>query len=265
MAPSRLWSLACAALLLLLLVTGCGAPTPRRAVPPKASTTARSANTTVASTRPAPVTAPAGETLVAEPSGSTVELYPSPAGGHPLMTLPNPWLLNGVSDQPIPQALLVLSTRSDGWTEVQLPTRPNASTAWLAPRSAQLLADPYRIDVSLHLHRITVLDAGAEMYRGPVATGAPATPTPTGLFYIRVLLRTTDPTSVYGPYAYGLSAHSEALTTFDGGDAEIGVHGNDDASVLGHSVTHGCVRMDNTEITLLSHILPLGTPVEIDP
>ncbi|HWG72514.1 MAG TPA: L,D-transpeptidase, partial [Acidimicrobiales bacterium] len=77
-------------------------------------------------------------------------------------------------------------------------------------------------------------------------------------------LRSTEPASVYGPFAYGLSAHSDALTTFDGGDAEIGIHGNDDAAVLGQSVTHGCVRMDNAEITKLSKILPLGTPVKID-
>jgi lipoprotein-anchoring transpeptidase ErfK/SrfK len=68
---------------------------------------------------------------------------------------------------------------------------------------------------------------------------------------------------VYGPYAYGLSSHSEALETFNGGDAEIGIHGNNDASVLGKNVTHGCIRMDNDEITKLSKLLPLGTRVDI--
>ena len=47
------------------------------------------------------------------------------------------------------------------------------------------------------------------------------------------------------------------------GDAEIGIHGNDDASVLGTSVSHGCIRMDNAAITMLSKQLPLGTPVDI--
>jgi lipoprotein-anchoring transpeptidase ErfK/SrfK len=76
-------------------------------------------------------------------------------------------------------------------------------------------------------------------------------------------LETADPKSIYGPFAYGLSAHSEVLTQFDGGDAEVGIHGNNDASVLGTSVTHGCVRIDNAEITALSKVLPLGTPVVI--
>ena len=53
------------------------------------------------------------------------------------------------------------------------------------------------------------------------------------------------------------------LSSFDGGDAEIGLHGNDDASVLGDNVTHGCIRMDNAEITKLAALLPLGTPVDV--
>ena len=77
------------------------------------------------------------------------------------------------------------------------------------------------------------------------------------------MLQAPDPNTVYGPFAYGLSGHSEVLTEFDGGDAEVGIHGNDDASVLGQSVTHGCVRMSNDGITKLSKILPLGTPVQI--
>ena len=48
-----------------------------------------------------------------------------------------------------------------------------------------------------------------------------------------------------------------------GGDAEIGIHGNNDASVLGQNVTHGCIRMDNDAITMLSKQLPLGTPVTV--
>ena len=78
-----------------------------------------------------------------------------------------------------------------------------------------------------------------------------------------MLLKAPDPNTIYGPYAYGLSGHSDALSTFDGGDAELGVHGNNDASVLGHDVTHGCIRMSNAKITYLAGILPLGTPVTI--
>lgn len=201
--------------------------------------------------------------IVADALGSSVRIYATPGDVQPAIDLPNPWLLNGASRQPIPQAFLVLQTRPDGWSQVLLPERPNGSSGWIPPGSAQLLVDPYRILVSLHEHHVVVTHFGSAVYTGQAATGAPSTPTPTGLFYIRVLLHTTDPRSAYGPYAYGLSAHSEALTSFDGGDAEVGVHGNNDAAVLGTSVTHGCVRIDNAEISQLATVLPLGTPVEI--
>jgi lipoprotein-anchoring transpeptidase ErfK/SrfK len=205
-----------------------------------------------------------GPTYVAEARGRQVVVYDAPKATKPVLRLPNPWLLNGATTHPVAQWFLVLSTRPDGWVRIQLPTRPNGTSGWLAPGAARLLVDPYRLDVSLRAHRLVVWRGTTRVYAGSVATGAPATPTPTGVFYLRVLLRNDNPSSVYGPYAYGLSAHSEALTTFNGGDAEIGLHGNDDPSVLGTSVTHGCIRMDNSEITRLSTLLPLGTPVRID-
>jgi lipoprotein-anchoring transpeptidase ErfK/SrfK len=179
------------------------------------------------------------------------------------MVLPNPWLLNGVSRLRIPQVFMALRRQPNGWVEVELPTRPNGGRGWIRPGAARLVIDQYAISVSLTAHRITVRRDGQDLYTGPVATGTAATPTPQGVFYIRVLLQTNDPNSPYGPYAYGLSAHSDALTSFDGSDAEIGVHGNNDPLVLGRSVTHGCLRMDNAEISRLTSLLPLGTPVTI--
>lgn len=59
----------------------------------------------------------------------------------------------------------------------------------------------------------------------------------------------------------GSDAHDVASCA--GGDSEIGIHGNNDASALGKNVTHGCIRMDNAAITMLSTQLPLGTPVDV--
>jgi lipoprotein-anchoring transpeptidase ErfK/SrfK len=123
--------------------------------------------------------------------------------------------------------------------------------------------NPFRIAVSLGAHTITVTNANDVIYSGPVAVGAPETPTPTGSYYLYVLLQAPDPSGPYGPFAYGLSSHSDALETFAGGDAEIGIHGNDDSSALGQSVSHGCIRMDNGAITDLASKLPLGTPVDV--
>jgi lipoprotein-anchoring transpeptidase ErfK/SrfK len=149
------------------------------------------------------------------------------------------------------------------WVKVLLPVRPNGTTGWVRKRDVRLTPNGFRIVVERGAHRITVYDGDAVMLQEPIAVGKDATPTPTGKYYLRVLLQAPDPDTVYGPFAYGLSGHSEVLAEFNGGDAELGIHGNNDASVLGQSVSAGCVRMSNDGITRLSKILPLGTPVEI--
>ncbi len=163
----------------------------------------------------------------------------------------------------MPQTFLVRSQRPDGWVEVLLPVRPNGSVGWIHASEVTLAQNPFHIAVSLGAHTITVTNANAVIYSGAVAVGAPDTPTPTGNYYLYVLLQAPDPSGPYGPFAYGLSSHSDALATFAGGDAEIGIHGNDDASALGSSVSHGCIRMDNAAITDLASKLPLGTPVDV--
>ncbi len=95
------------------------------------------------------------------------------------------------------------------------------------------------------------------------AIGSDENPTPTGSFYVVDKLDTTDDGGAYGPYAFGLSAHSETLTEFGGGDGQIGIHGTNDPTSLGQAVSHGCVRLPNDAITHLATELPLGTPVVI--
>jgi lipoprotein-anchoring transpeptidase ErfK/SrfK len=216
-----------------------------------------------AAAAPTTTTLPAGVSLVAQATVPQVAVYSAPDAPAPTMTLPNPWLLNGEADKAIPQAFLVEEQRPDGWVRVLLPERPNGSSGWIRQTDVKLTPDPYRIQVNLGDHKIRMYERTEVRYEGDVAIGKPSTPTPTGRYYIRVLIQAINPNEVYGPFAYGLSAHSEVLTEFNGGDAETGVHGNNDKSVLGKSVTAGCIRMDNDEITKLSKILPLGTPVEI--
>jgi lipoprotein-anchoring transpeptidase ErfK/SrfK len=210
-----------------------------------------------------PTALPPGVSLVAQVTGPQVAVYETPGAPAPIKTLENPWLLNGAADRPVPQVLLVEEQRQDGWVHVLLAERPNGSAGWIRQSDVNIIQNTYHVEVHLGAHEIKVLQGTSEIYKGDVAIGAPSTPTPTGRSYIRVLLETPDPMSVYGPYAYGLSGHSDVLTEFNGGDGEIGLHGNNDASVLGKSVTAGCIRMDNEEISKLAKMLPLGTPVEI--
>ena len=212
---------------------------------------------------PTATTVPAGYSLAAQVKGPQIGIYDDPSAPAPSKTLPNPWLLNNEPDKQIPQVFLVEQQRNDGWVKVLLAERPNGSAGWVHGSDVQLTPNPYRLQIKLGEHKITVFQGTNSIYEGPVAIGAADTPTPPGKYYTRVLIQAPDPNTVYGPFAYGLSAHSDVLTEYNGGDAEVGVHGNNDASVLGKSVTHGCIRMDNDQITKLSKVLPLGTPVEI--
>ncbi len=209
-----------------------------------------------------------------KPEISEVDVYDEPAGTTATRQFDNPWLYDPtVPTSKVPQVFLVKQQRPDGWVQVLLPVRPNGSTGWVKKADVTLTPNPYRIVVRLGDHTITVNKGDDVVYTGPVAVGATdpplpdvgkPTPTPTGEYYLRVLLQAPDPNTVYGPYAYGLSSHSETLDSFAGGDAEVGIHGNDDASVLGKNATHGCIRMDNDAITMLAKQLPLGTPVSVN-
>jgi lipoprotein-anchoring transpeptidase ErfK/SrfK len=213
---------------------------------------------------PTTTTLPPNGSYLAQVKGPSLAVFDQPGAAAPSRTFPNPWFVNDDQRYPVPQVFLAESVRPDGWVQILLPIRPNGSTGWVRGTDVQLAVNTYRIVVSVSAHQITVFHGTSVLYQGPVATGAPATPTPTGNYFIRVLQQAPDPNTVYGPFAYGLSSHSDVLTDFNGGDGEIGIHGNNDASALGHSVSHGCIRMDNAAITTLSKVLPLGTPVEID-
>ncbi len=257
---SRFLTSAVAAALSAVLVVACGGGGGGSARAPATTRAAASATTSA----PTTTTLPAGVSLIAQVHAPMAGVYDDPSSPQPKMTFGPTWNLDDDPSKPtVPEVFLVQQQRP-GWVEVLLPVRPNGSSGWMHADDVQVSQNPYHIQVDVPAHQITVFNATQVVYQGPVAVGAPATPTPPGLYYTRVLLQTPDPNSVYGPFAYGLSAHSDALTTFEGGDAEIGIHGNNDASALGKSVSHGCIRMDNAEITELTKILPLGTPVQIN-
>jgi lipoprotein-anchoring transpeptidase ErfK/SrfK len=149
------------------------------------------------------------------------------------------------------------------WVEVQLPIRPNGSTGWVQTDQLSLTVNPYRIEIDVSEFRLEVYRRGELWLSTEVAIGTGSTPTPRGRFYITELLQPPNPDGLYGPYAFGLSGYSERLTSFNGGDGVIGIHGTDEPERIGTEVSHGCIRLPNQVITELASVLPLGTPVHI--
>jgi lipoprotein-anchoring transpeptidase ErfK/SrfK len=215
--------------------------------------------------RPSPTPVDPDQTFIATAAVNSVAVYTDPAAPTPTMSFPNPWFVNDDPRAAVALVFAVEAQRPDGWLKVLLPIRPNGSTGWIRATDVTLTPTRYRVTVELAARRLRVTNGPQVILENTVAVGAPDTPTPAGRYYIRALLRAPNPNTVYGPYAYGLSGHSDSLQTFNGGDAEVGIHGNNDPSVLGRAITHGCIRMSNAAITTLTNVLPLGTPVTIRP
>lgn len=219
----------------------------------------------VAARPSSPSRPPAQEIIATPPAGppasiiatlSSATVYRSSPGGAVAGTLPalNPF---GAPD------VAAVIGQSAGWLHVELPIRPNGSTGWIASTGVALSQTHYQVAVSVASHILTVTDAGRTVLSTPVAVGAPATPTPADHTYLWELIRPDDPAGAYGPYIFGLAEFSDAYSVFNGGDAQIGIHGQDEPWSIGEAVSHGCVRLPNSVITQLAGLLPLGTPVTI--
>lgn len=151
----------------------------------------------------------------------------------------------------------------DGWLQVRLPARPNGLTGWIRTTDVDITRNPYRIEVDVDDYELAIFRDDEVVLTTTVAIGTGSTPTPRGEFYLMELLRPPDPDGLYGPYAYGLSGFSNALTSFNGGPGIIGIHGTNEPDLLGRDVSHGCIRVDNGVITEMAGFLPLGTPISI--
>jgi lipoprotein-anchoring transpeptidase ErfK/SrfK len=155
------------------------------------------------------------------------------------------------------------------WLRVRLPWRPNSAAGWVDAGKVSLEQTPWRIDVSTARRTLTLYKHGARMGAVRVVVGKPSTPTPAGLFAVTWAIR-WHPGSFLGSWVLELTAHSNVLQRFDGGDGTVGIHGRGGASLLdplGSARSHGCIRLANQAIdwlvrTIGVHRLP-GTPVRV--
>jgi lipoprotein-anchoring transpeptidase ErfK/SrfK len=199
---------------------------------------------------------PDGTSLVAHARHRFVHVYASPRAKRPRLVLRNP-----VRPR-TPRAFLVQSERKK-WLHVYLPTRPNGSMGWVRRDAVRVYTNRYRLVVRLRRHMLQLWRGDDLLAKFPVAVGTPSTPTPRGLFYIVELLQPSRPSGTYGPYSFGISAHSNVLKRFAGADGRVGLHGTNEPGLIGSDVSHGCIRVRNGPIRRLARILPLGTPVYV--
>ncbi|HEX3736029.1 MAG TPA: L,D-transpeptidase family protein [Solirubrobacterales bacterium] len=189
---------------------------------------------------------------------AAVRRRPSP--GAPIVTH-----LHRVTEDGFAETYLLLAEldarHADDWVRLRVPGRPNGRTGWVR-RSALGPYHPTRVAVLIDKRtlRLTFLVDGHPRWSAPVGIGAPATPTPSGRFWVREQFPVEgDP--FYGPYAFGTSAYAR-LTDWPGGGV-VGIHGTDEPGLIPGRPSHGCIRLRNRDIRRLARLLPNGAPVEI--
>lgn len=146
------------------------------------------------------------------------------------------------------------------WVRVQLPKRPNGTQGWISEDALELRQIHTWIRVSVGTRKVQVFKNGKRIKSFSAAVGTGGTPTPTGLFAVSDAVPTSGELA---PFIFVLTAHSNVLKTFAGGNGVVGIHGWPSSNVLGKAVSHGCVRMSRAGAKSLSRYATAGTPVEI--
>lgn len=107
----------------------------------------------------------------------------------------------------------------------------------------------YRIIVDLSDRSLYLLDGDIVNRAFPVGIGKMLTETPVGEY--TVVNKAPNPGGPFGAFWMGLSR------------PHYGIHGTNDPSSIGHTVSHGCIRMYNSDVLLLASLVSIGTRVTI--
>lgn len=109
----------------------------------------------------------------------------------------------------------------------------------------------YRILINTNTHSLILFNNNSIYKTYTVATGKPSTPTPKGTF--KIINRAINPGGPFGARWLGLNAPN----------GDYGIHGTNNPSSIGKSVSNGCIRMFNDRVIELSNLVPIGTVVTI--
>ncbi len=133
------------------------------------------------------------------------------------------------------------------------------------------------VTVSKAASTLTVTDAsGAVMMFAPVTSGSAHDPLPIGSWTVTAVVR--NPTFNYNPALFwdAEPSHAQAkvpagpngpvgVVWIDINKPHYGLHGTPEPASIGHTTSHGCVRLTNWDAMKLAAIVGKGTRVEFVP
>ena len=133
-------------------------------------------------------------------------------------------------------------------------------TGWIRIRGLETLTTPLGVLADVSRHRLWVMRGDRVVLSAPAATGAAVSPTPTGHYVVSD--RVAFPAgSSYGSFAFGLSGIQPNLPPGWTGGNQLAIHGTNDPSSIGRSVSAGCLRVSERTLDRLRRLLRVGTPV----
>jgi lipoprotein-anchoring transpeptidase ErfK/SrfK len=119
-----------------------------------------------------------------------------------------------------------------------------------------------RVVVRLDGRRLELWRGAQRVASYPAGIGRAATPTPTGTFAVEdTVVTPRADRGTYGRYIVTLTAHSEVLKRFNGGDGQIAIHGSGSLGRVGRPSSHGCVVLDDAALTAVFRAVGPGTPI----
>lgn len=119
-----------------------------------------------------------------------------------------------------------------------------------------------RIVVSIADRKLAVLESDRVVKIYETAVGAPASPSPTGVFTIASHI--ADPTWYGKGKVVPPGKNNPIGTRWLGLSLKgYGIHGTNVPSSIGHNASHGCIRMRNREVEELFKMVAVGDQVEL--
>jgi hypothetical protein len=163
--------------------------------------------------------------------------------------------------------VLSVAARRGAWLGVVTDEQPNGKLAWVRAKDPALRAG--RTTWSLHAD---LSERRLELRRGDrtvktlsVAVGNAGSPTPAGRYAVTDKIPGTRYGAYYGCCILALTGHqTNPPPGWTGGD-RLAIHGTDAPSTIGTPASAGCLRAADSDLQVLMRLVPLGTPVLVNP
>ncbi|MBF2064685.1 MAG: L,D-transpeptidase [Calothrix sp. C42_A2020_038] len=132
---------------------------------------------------------------------------------------------------------------------------------------SQQLLNEVRLVVDLSDRRVYVYQKGEVIASYPTGIGKKGWETPTGTF--QVIHKQHDPIWRHPITGKVFSAGADSplgdrwIGFLSGKEGEIGFHGTPDETLVGNPVSHGCLRMRNSDVRMLYDQVKIGTIVDV--